>query len=471
MVVGVSFPDSPLAGIGNSILSDTHEVWWLTAPGSASLYTIAGLIALFTINAAEPFLETQLMPTTHCPVYLYRDGDVRYGRGNRLATWALEEFKRITIRLLTDHSAYLGSVAAGLQRAPGIFKPLPPGFVFDDPLRVCRVGPAPPEVKVDVRVPRQLRSTRRWDEIVRLDYRRNRYLEHLTDDQLGKRAEDILGNMLSVKDQARRVPLNYHDPVGKYWASRFAEVLGEIEFRHGKYPEGWHRGRVDFSNMPASVQKLGSPVVTTLRTSTPLDEPYLVKYGERRFLEPALKTGKLRVSAAASYADPSLTAAIRDDELQTQVDFDPNALGLGGGPWRGPSRGSGRIMVDKQLSTNFYVYCLAARLLPRLLGDFNADACLVIRDPNAFINRVADAMAAHLPGWDATVGYVEYYDPLQVNPAEVRQPFWKHFRFAYQHEIRLVWMPPAPEIVLSRIELNLGSLDDIAELVLPDVKT
>jgi hypothetical protein len=252
--------------------------------------------------------------------------------------------------------------------------------------------------------------------------------------------------------------------------SRFAEVLGEIELRHGKYPEGWHRGIVDFSNMPGSIQKLGAAAVPVLRASAPLDDPYLVKYGESRFLEPALTEGKLRVSPAASYADPSLTAAIRDDELQAQVDFDPSALGLSGGSWPGRSSGFGRRkLVTKQLDTNYYVYCGAARLLPRLLGDFNADACLVIRDPNAFINRVADAMAEQLPDWHPAVRYVEYYDPLQVNPAEVSAPFFKHFKYAYQHEVRIVWMPPAPRTTLSTIGLTLGSLEDIAEIVLPEI--
>ena len=75
------------------------------------------------------------------------------------------------------------------------------------------------------------------------------------------------------------------------------------------------------------------------------------------------------------------------------------------------------------------------------------------------------AFNEQLPGWQMVAGEVEYYDPLQVGDAEVQVLTWKHFRFAYQHEVRFAWLPPKPETNLEHLDLVLGSLEDICEVV------
>jgi hypothetical protein len=70
-----------------------------------------------------------------------------------------------------------------------------------------------------------------------------------------------------------------------------------------------------------------------------------------------------------------------------------------------------------------------------------------------------------LPGWHATVNAVEYYDPLLVTPGEVDVLTCKHFRYAYQKEVRVAWLPPGPIQTLEPIFVELGSLSDIAEVL------
>ncbi len=99
--------------------------------------------------------------------------------------------------------------------------------------------------------------------------------------------------------------------------------------------------------------------------------------------------------------------------------------------------------------------------------DFESDACLVIHEPEVFADRINRAMTRYFPKWRSDCNYVEYYDPLRVTPREIEPIWFKHFRYAYQQEIRLIWLPPEPVEKLDYVTVALGSLEDIAELVLP----
>jgi hypothetical protein len=49
--------------------------------------------------------------------------------------------------------------------------------------------------------------------------------------------------------------------------------------------------------------------------------------------------------------------------------------------------------------------------------------------------------------------------------AKIAIPFSKHFRYAYQDEFRFVWRPSERAETLRHVDLNIGSLEDIAELI------
>jgi hypothetical protein len=202
--------------------------------------------------------------------------------------------------------------------------------------------------------------------------------------------------------------------------------------------------------------------------ATNVKSPFLVKYGKAQFLEPMLKQGRVRISPASYYAEPSLNAAIRDDELEVTLFVGPlGRVGFGKIPGKLAAAASPtlREQIRKRIGTNYYVYCTSNALLPRLMVDFEADCCVVIHDPDEFNKRISQAVSQYLPNWHMINGLVEYYDPLHANELQVDVLTWKNFRYAYQREVRSAWLPPEPVDRLEPLDLILGPLDDISEIV------
>ena len=104
--------------------------------------------------------------------------------------------------------------------------------------------------------------------------------------------------------------------------------------------------------------------------------------------------------------------------------------------------------------------------VPRLFLDFDhADACLLITNPQKFIERLNKAFEQATAGFIAVVNPVRYIDPLNTRLDEIEIFFCKHFRYAYQKEFRIAWLPHKPCQQLDYIYLTLGSLEDICELI------
>lgn len=114
---------------------------------------------------------------------------------------------------------------------------------------------------------------------------------------------------------------------------------------------------------------------------------------------------------------------------------------------------------------DYYVFCMICDWDPELLDDFEGDACLVIKNTKCFAHRIEAAAASVLPGWYFHHNPVEYFDPYERFKDEHIDPCMsKDFRFAYQREYRFIWFPQNGEIPEGFKFLELGSLDNIAEL-------
>ena len=50
---------------------------------------------------------------------------------------------------------------------------------------------------------------------------------------------------------------------------------------------------------------------------------------------------------------------------------------------------------------------------------------------------------------------------------EVEPLTWKHFRYAYQREYRLAWVPSSPRHDLTALDVSVENLTDIAEIAQP----
>lgn len=198
--------------------------------------------------------------------------------------------------------------------------------------------------------------------------------------------------------------------------------------------------------------------------------PILVKYGRRAFLEPMFRTGELRLANAGLYSQTGLLDSIRDDET-SRTFFIPT--------WR--DRLEGRRHVQAQGHTiefgdddlalpvvfdDYYLFSVCERIHHRMANDFDADAAIVIRDPERFRKALTKAVLEQRSASKAMSGRVTYYDPYR-DYAKVRIPeMAKPFRYAYQLEVRFVFKPRRrPRNGLQPMYLSIGSMTDYADLI------
>lgn len=167
--------------------------------------------------------------------------------------------------------------------------------------------------------------------------------------------------------------------------------------------------------------------------------------------------------------DPSLNSAIQDEELEIWVQPHPSSYKVESIDRNTNQKKEPLALLNNKittrLQTNYYVYCLSLALAPRLFVDFEADACLIITKPVAFVNKLLEAMKSQLSDWISGGGAVSYIDPVRPLKLIPEPVFCKHFRYSYQQEFRLVWLPPNLKNDLPCIEVELGSLEDYCKLV------
>jgi len=194
------------------------------------------------------------------------------------------------------------------------------------------------------------------------------------------------------------------------------------------------------------------------------------KFGKREHMEALLNRGIVRIAPASSFASAELNGARRDDELSLETK--PSRSDLEALCRRDAIGPPAKEVVEArawsyvtQAKTDYFVYCMAERFDHRLFDDFEADACLVIRDPSVFEQRLRLHVGGGLDSWKAYSTQVDYIDPL-FPPLETLNPFFcKQFRFFYQREYRHLWIPPKEPGPLKPFFADLGSLTDIAEVV------
>lgn len=130
-----------------------------------------------------------------------------------------------------------------------------------------------------------------------------------------------------------------------------------------------------------------------------------------------------------------------------------------------------QVEIRVRLATDYWTFCLSELLDPRLFSDFEANACVIIK-VEPFFERLARMMQFVKPGAQLGFDRVTYDDPLgayapnrpdYVSPDRI--PMTKLFRYAYQKEVRFVWLPTPHQEKLSSFELHLGPLCGFAEFL------
>lgn len=246
----------------------------------------------------------------------------------------------------------------------------------------------------------------------------------------------------------------------------FSDIIEEYNLRYGPYPAGWKKDFIHEVNVPRPDSLNAEKACSIIQDLRIPSGTCLFKYGQYEWLEQAKKKGNLRISPAANYNDPTLNHAIQDDELRISInpcpsfklsDFNDNPAIYDKFP--------GKKVITLCADTNYYVFCVASVLTPRLFLDFEADACLVIFRPKLFRLKLFNAFRNDFPDWEANSCSVKYIDPLNATADKLNVFTCKHFRYSYQKEARLIWTPERPISNLSYFNMELGSLEDCCTLV------
>lgn len=174
------------------------------------------------------------------------------------------------------------------------------------------------------------------------------------------------------------------------------------------------------------------------------------------YLNPATKFGEVGLSKGAF--DP--------EELRFSQSIPPGTTlevfcGKTGKPKGGiESINFGSLTAKSE--TNYYIFCMTYQYVFEYYAEFNADTCLVITDPDRFINQSCLSIREKLPGWLISAGTVRY---------RAKKAFYSMYptyhdifynkdadEFKHQHEIRVVCVPPEPMLNLEPIVVHIGNL-------------
>ncbi|MFH6839473.1 hypothetical protein [Providencia sp. 2024EL-00732] len=300
-------------------------------------------------------------------------------------------------------------------------------------------------------------------ELWRNEYRQHRYMEHLSDDELQTRTKDIISNMSTLTPKGQ-IGLHDINDTGIFWMIKWTHIVEEFGLRYGPYPNGFTSGFLKdvpivnptYPEIPAS-KKIIDQV-------DGLKEGYVYKFGKSTHLMPMFKYGRIRISPASFYNDPSLNKAIQDDELSFSVsrkseqviikDNDNNDI---------PTYGN--VIFHLKSNTNYYVHCFANKYTFREFDDFEADSCIIISNPRILFQKMMKACHKKISDYTGFVSPVKYLDPLICDPQDVNILFSKHFRYSYQNEVRAIWVPPSPIQDLEPLYIEIGCMDKYAKII------
>ncbi|MGY3022986.1 hypothetical protein ACVWXR_000821 [Pseudomonas lurida] len=293
------------------------------------------------------------------------------------------------------------------------------------------------------------------------DYLLNPYLSHLYSAELEERAKDVM-TLISVLDSAGRLSvLTGKDMNVEMWV-KWTHILAEMEKRYGPYPNGFTNGFVKGANI-VSPTFPSVPLGRDAIAKVGMQPGWLYKFSKKKYVQDMYNSGVFRVAPASFYNDPSLNVAVRDDELVFKgAAFTKLKPVIKTGK---VTADYGRVEYSVSARTNYYVCCFASNFTNREFVDFEADACLVIKEPRLFTDRLIKAGCNALPGFEGFARAVKYLDPVLCDPSKIDVNFAKHFKYAYQNEYRAVWAPRESISDLSVEFLTIGPLNDIAEVV------
>lgn len=289
-------------------------------------------------------------------------------------------------------------------------------------------------------------------EFWEFQYETYRYLSRISDAELSDRHSALVRNMHTlVRPDRHIIPIqNYLS--SWYWFRKEHQTRMEFALRGNAVP-------VPPPEFTGDVAEVSSPESPT----HPSAGDRLFRYGSKDYLKPMIEHGHVRINPAFSYQNEQLGKARADEESAKHL-FMP-------GQYSTVTTEAGTTLpikgnVQRTVSVpDYYMLCSSWSWDAELLSDFNADACVVVHQPEAFAKRLNHTAQQTLENWWFNHCSVAYFDPHEpTRNQDIVAGLCKDFRFAYQREYRHLWMPPEGQKASGWQYLELGPLTDIAEL-------
>jgi hypothetical protein len=213
------------------------------------------------------------------------------------------------------------------------------------------------------------------------EYRKKRYLEHATHDELTARLDDILVNLVHFTDDGLAVVHTSIEP--NPFVILLAHFFEEMK-RRGQREYDFPLKHLHFDDTKYPKARLAAKLWHKLKPGS-----YMLKFSKSKFLEPLLNSGAMRLFPASFYREPTLVTAIRDDELRFDQQLHTGTARTQdrNGNWR-TFPVAGRADLRQTATSDYYLSCYATLFENRLFDDFDADGCLIIKDIDCFCNRL-----------------------------------------------------------------------------------
>jgi hypothetical protein len=296
----------------------------------------------------------------------------------------------------------------------------------------------------------------RRSELWRLQYRQDRYMVNLDNDQLNERFKDVLNNQQSLT-VVGKLALN------NIWMEMCTHLFEEYHFRGG-IPT--HLGKeVSIVNTTYPDKPKAMNIIE--KFEIPKSGKFLIKLGKSKYLKDMFENGYILINPASYFSDPSLNQAQKDDELNLNLESHPLRLTISDNLSKSNIKPIGNVRYNIKALSDFYVYCMASTLEPRLFDDFNADSCILIHKPEEFCKNLIDSCKKQFRQdyvWRGFAFPINYIDPLNPPTLNLDIYFTKHFRYWYQREFRIAWLPQKPVDKLEPILVELGDIKRYCEL-------